>query len=230
MTYKFFLINLVERPDRLANAQKQLKELGIKRIHIPKFTKHPNGGRAGCLDSHMKVWKHKLIKDDDTVIVFEDDIQFNLKNVKTFWKRLKEAEALLNSEMCEIVNLSGQVLSYNTRLSRHFFKGVNITALAYVSKGHILKSMQDRFYSLERSHIDAMTMFQANVAIPYEQIFRQNDFNDSDNPWVRFKIFDFFIRRFMITSGHQEPYVWNSLCNSVIKKNIAWFLLEDQRF
>ena len=230
MVYKFFLINLVERPDRLETVKQELSKLGIKKIFAPKFYKHPKGGRAGCIDSHMQIWNHKRLDDDDTVIIFEDDIQYSLDNPKIFWKRLKEAEALLNSDMCEIVNLSGQILSYKTRLSRHFFKGVNITAASYVSKGHILKSLPDRLYSLERSHIDTMMLFSANVAIPYEQIFKQADFNDSDNQWVRFKLFDSFLRKFIVTPKHQDSSVWNTIRNSIIRKNVAWYLLEDQNF
>lgn len=227
MVYKFFLINLIERPDRLKRAKQQIELLQIGNICIPKFRKHPKGGRIGCMDSHMKIWNHSSINDDDTVIIFEDDLQFCGKDPEVFWKRLEEAEALLDSEMCEVVNLSGQVLNYGTRLSRNFFKGINLTALAYVSKGSVLKMLPNRFYSLDNSHIDVMMTFQANIAIPYKQIFKQHDFNDSNNQWVRFKLFDSFIRKFMI-SENNENYIWNSLCNSIIKKNVAWYLLEDQ--
>lgn len=90
MEYPVYCINLKERVDRKKNVEKEFEKIDIKPSNVIflDFYKHKMGGRYGCYDSHMKVWKDFYINhaDKEICIIFEDDVEVT-ENSKLYLKR-----------------------------------------------------------------------------------------------------------------------------------------------
>lgn len=74
------VINLVERPDRLAAFQAAFRAavpselLFGRRLHCFRTRRHPEGGRVGCFDSHLRCYALALDAGADAALIFEDDV------------------------------------------------------------------------------------------------------------------------------------------------------------
>jgi len=67
-----YCINLRSRKDRLKQAQKVFKKIGLDvSFHI--VDKHPNGGSQGCFESHIQIITEAYNKGYERCIIFEDD-------------------------------------------------------------------------------------------------------------------------------------------------------------
>lgn len=66
-------INLTNRKDRYRCSKKVFEQ-----YHIPvdyyKTTKHPNGGKQGCFESHIDIIRQAYDAGAERVLIFEDDI------------------------------------------------------------------------------------------------------------------------------------------------------------
>ena len=92
-----YVINLKSRPDKMEKVNSLLKSRGIRYERFEgilgdksygKLTK----GEIGCALSHLALMKNALKKDLDWILIFEDDIHFNIKTTqKTFGKAFLEA-------------------------------------------------------------------------------------------------------------------------------------------
>lgn len=85
------VINLRDRQDRAQSSLKNAELLGLP-IEIFSVDRHPEGGEAGCFDSHQKVCKKALEMGQKYALVFEDDFgpTDDLKTDEGY-KALKEA-------------------------------------------------------------------------------------------------------------------------------------------
>ena len=86
-TNKYFDSNLIERFDAICG-----KNINV--TNLPNFLKNAkNKGEVGCFLSHQTIWKQTMndstLKDDDIILVFEDDIFFTEKG--DFEKKFIEA-------------------------------------------------------------------------------------------------------------------------------------------
>jgi len=71
-------INLIERDDRMEEALKQFSKVGLaETVLFHRVKRHHRGGRYGCYDSHRSVMQQALDDGINTLLVFEDDVQFN---------------------------------------------------------------------------------------------------------------------------------------------------------
>lgn len=226
---KFFCVNLVSRPDRKLSAINEFKKLQIPKVIFPKFEKHPKGGRIGCIDSHMKIWRNRNIKDDELVVIFEDDFQYALDDPKIFHRLLREANEILNNEMGEIITFCGSTITRHCKISRNFTKGINTSTLCYCSKGKILKNLYRRLYSTKYLHVDIMLFFNTNTIACNKILFTQQT-EDSDNPWVMNKYLDQFLRKYMTSFNKNEEdlTLWNRLCNKLVKRCVMYQVLKHQ--
>lgn len=70
-------INLIERDDRMEEAQEQFEKVGLfGSVMFHRVERHPRGGRYGCYNSHREVMQQALKDNIDTLLIFEDDVQF----------------------------------------------------------------------------------------------------------------------------------------------------------
>jgi GR25 family glycosyltransferase involved in LPS biosynthesis len=72
-------ISLEERKDKRDKLKKLCKKNGIP-LHLFIAQRHPEGGKRGCLDSHLRIIKEAYANKENTkaknLLIFEDDIEF----------------------------------------------------------------------------------------------------------------------------------------------------------
>ncbi len=72
-------ISLEERKDKRKNLKKLCEKRNIP-LNIFIAQRHPEGGKRGCLDSHLRIIKEAYANKDKTkaqnLLIFEDDIKF----------------------------------------------------------------------------------------------------------------------------------------------------------
>ena len=97
MKYKFFVINLDSKPDRLEDVSKQLHQYGIEferfsavmgseldqstieefydaKGNARKYYKEMSVGEIGCYLSHIQLWKRIIEENLDFAVILEDDL------------------------------------------------------------------------------------------------------------------------------------------------------------
>jgi GR25 family glycosyltransferase involved in LPS biosynthesis len=68
------VINLRDRTDRAEHAIKSAKSIGLP-IEFYYADKHPEGGVAGCFESHQNVCRDALLRGERRLLVLEDDFE-----------------------------------------------------------------------------------------------------------------------------------------------------------
>ena len=75
-------INLLERNDRYQKTILEFKKgQFLDNVHFFRVNKHLKGGRYGCFDSHLKVYKNAVEKNHPYALIFEDDFYLNAKTM-----------------------------------------------------------------------------------------------------------------------------------------------------
>jgi len=97
LKYKFFVINLDSKPDRLEDVSKQLHQYGIEferfsavmgseldqstieefydaKGNAKKYYKEMSVGEIGCYLSHIQLWKRIIEENLDFAVILEDDL------------------------------------------------------------------------------------------------------------------------------------------------------------
>jgi GR25 family glycosyltransferase involved in LPS biosynthesis len=74
-------INLKSRPDRLHHSKEQFKRASIDNVYYHIVDKSPKGGRYGCYESHLAVYKKALGQGQKYALIFEDDFIINVDDV-----------------------------------------------------------------------------------------------------------------------------------------------------
>lgn len=101
--FKAYCLTLEETPARTENARKRFKNLGIE-VEFFIAKKHPDGGKIGCWDSHVKIWKLAKSRGEDVVVVFEDDVIIN--------ESLDTLNEIYNSSL-KVFSLKNDIISVN---------------------------------------------------------------------------------------------------------------------
>jgi GR25 family glycosyltransferase involved in LPS biosynthesis len=77
MPYEYFdmivCITLKENVERQQSFVKQMQIAGITNYEFFRVDRHPEGGKKGCFDSHVRVWEYALSRGMGKILVFEDD-------------------------------------------------------------------------------------------------------------------------------------------------------------
>jgi hypothetical protein len=71
--FKAYCLTLRETPERTEAAKKRFTTLGLA-VEFFIADKHPQGGRYGCWDSHVRIWNLAQERGEDIVVIFEDDV------------------------------------------------------------------------------------------------------------------------------------------------------------
>ena len=87
-------INLVDSEDRTNKSKLEFSKINIlEKVHFLNAKKHKLGGKYGCFDSHLKMYRMALDKNVNYALIFEDD--FILKN-KTINESINNALKCIN--------------------------------------------------------------------------------------------------------------------------------------
>lgn len=156
-----YLINLKRRPDRLKNALEQFAKTKIMPVRFDAvdgiLEELPLGWNAGhgawgCNRSHVKVLEHALSKGQDTVMVFEDDVEF-AKDFDLKFKRFMEEVP----EDWDALFLGGQFMTPGTLVKPGVIKSTGENGIhrthAYILRGEYLKFMLSK-WNTELGHVD----------------------------------------------------------------------------
>lgn len=152
-------INLIERQDRYLNSVQEFKKGNfLNKIHFLRVHKHPKGGRHGCFDSHLKMYKLALKKKAPYALIFEDDFFLNTSTMKKTLKlALKCIE--INPDFYKIsLQNSGTVRAKKTKI-----KGIYEADFCYlrcyiISKKAMKESIEQGIS--KRNHIDLKQMVE----------------------------------------------------------------------
>lgn len=87
-------INLREREDRYEQVLERFAAVGLKEeVQFLRVERHPKGGRYGCYDSHRTVLQQAYDDGLNSVLIFEDDVEF-----REGWEKcVEEAKEFLDS-------------------------------------------------------------------------------------------------------------------------------------
>lgn len=123
-------INLIERDDRMDEALKQFSQVGIAdTVQFHRVKRHHRGGRYGCYNSHREVMEQALEDGISTLLVFEDDVQF-----QEGWEEVvKDAKEFIDSGTgFDAFFLGSQILFVAEQFSSKVWKVKCSNAHAYI--------------------------------------------------------------------------------------------------
>eukprot|EP00929_Paragymnodinium_shiwhaense_P070476 TRINITY_DN35687_c0_g1_i1.p1 TRINITY_DN35687_c0_g1~~TRINITY_DN35687_c0_g1_i1.p1 ORF type:complete len:290 (+),score=50.84 TRINITY_DN35687_c0_g1_i1:87-872(+) len=107
----FGCINLIERDDRFKHMKSEFARVGLKdRVHWHRPRKHPEGGRVGCFESHLALFKAALDQGANFAVVCEDDLQFSSKWRESIERVLALIDSGVKWNYISMMNSGGEVL------------------------------------------------------------------------------------------------------------------------
>ena len=140
---KIYYINLDDRKDRLENIVKQVGKVdpGMKKSERVSAVRR-NIGIIGCGESHVKTLQRALDEGHETVLVFEDDFEFEIdpEQVKTILTKF------LNSHPNYNVFCLGRRLLSGRRLPTGFVEATDCqTTSCYMVRRHFIPKLIEVF-------------------------------------------------------------------------------------
>ena len=100
---KIFYINLEDRPNRKIFMEEQLQLLDIPFERFPAINSRKNG--VGCTRSHLEVYKLARDRGYKTILILEDDFQFDISKIE-FESKLTQLFNGPSFDVCFISNTS----------------------------------------------------------------------------------------------------------------------------
>lgn len=142
-----YCINLSERADRKEHVIKEFKKLDIdfSKVIFPVFSRDPRGGKYGCYDSHVKIWKD--FYENHTAnhcLIFEDDFVTN-DNCNDIINKGDEFIRNNNKEVDFLFlnNLYSELPS--TLNSNYFSRGISTDTHAYFISRNYIKTLINNY-------------------------------------------------------------------------------------
>jgi glycosyl transferase family 25 len=129
---EIYYINLDHRVDRRENIQKEFSKLKIKNTKRVSAIKN-NNGALGCAMSHKSIYQ-KVSKDNNPVLIFEDDASFLISRYDID----KLIFEFLNDPSLDILCLAYNEL-YKIRYNKYFFITSDTQTMScYLLKPHVI--------------------------------------------------------------------------------------------
>jgi GR25 family glycosyltransferase involved in LPS biosynthesis len=152
------VINLKERKDRALSSLKNAETLGLP-IEIFSVDRHPDGGEAGCFDSHQRVCRKALQNGQKYGLIFEDDVEVNedfIDRVNEILEKLEEKDIsfsvlhLFNGNWMKTISEQKKVLKINDDIE--ILKetiNYNAAASAYIMSKEYAEFLIERFFPIK---------------------------------------------------------------------------------
>jgi len=186
-------INLIERDDRMKEAQEQFRKVGLLgTVQFHRVERHPRGGRYGCYNSHREVMANALKDGLDSVLIFEDDVQFEdgwedvVCDAKSF---IDEAEKNTNKKF-DAFFLGSRIFYIDEKVSTKVWRVKCGNAHAYIISKSGMENFvanQDKFergiHALAKDMIQ-MSIWQHMYAHTSTDAIIQAPFLGTDNYWT----------------------------------------------
>lgn len=153
-------ISLKNREDRFLNAKKQFNKINVlNKVNFIRPNKHELGGRVGCYDSHLQLYRHCINNGYDYALIFEDDICIINKNIE---KTLKNLEYIMNNNKdwdLMLCHDSGVFQIYE-KINKNLYNGKSLFTPCYFISKNAMKEML--LEGITKNHIDNQLQFKFN--------------------------------------------------------------------
>jgi GR25 family glycosyltransferase involved in LPS biosynthesis len=180
-------INLIERDDRMKEAQEQFQKVGLlDSVVFHRVERHPRGGRYGCYNSHREVMQQALKDNLKTLLIFEDDVQF-----QDGWEEVvRDAKKFLDSGTeFDAFFLGSLILFVDERHTSTVWRVKCSCAHAYVVSKEGMEAFlanSDKFEAgilLHPQDVTQMSVWQRMYAHTSTHAITQAPFLGTDNHW-----------------------------------------------
>ena len=133
-------INLLSRKDRYNHMVKEFKKLDIlDNVNFLRVRKHKLGGKIGCYDSHLQLYRYCLENKYQYALIFEDDVSFNLNNNQKFIKSINFI--FKSNPNWSIINCSNDFCKIKKK-KKDIFNALSTNAHCYlISREAMIKSL-----------------------------------------------------------------------------------------
>ena len=161
---KFYCISIDERADRRDEARVQFAKVGLAdKVEFVRVRKHPHNCEQGIYESHMACIRKALQAGAASMVIFEDDIQFDrfspagLKDCVDFLSGTGHWNALFfgclvsgsrKTENKSILKIKYRCLAHAYALNRQFAKSLADTRWQGAPYDEILRSRPDHYYAV----------------------------------------------------------------------------------
>lgn len=163
-------INLEQRTDRWQRSLEEFARLGIagRVIRFPAVTPRDGNAIKGCMLSHLRILRDARARGVESVLVFEDDVEFA--------PRARETMAAAVSELRQIdwqlLYLGIDLIEPPTRVSAHLLRSYGgHDSHAYAAHRSVFDFILERTSldesQLHRGYDDAIDTFYAEQVHPY---------------------------------------------------------------
>jgi GR25 family glycosyltransferase involved in LPS biosynthesis len=193
-----YYINLEHRVDRRKNVEKEFEKLGLTSYHRFNAIQN-NNGTLGCALSNKAVLESWSPKEENLLMVCEDDISF-LGDYDTFHNLLYQ---FINNE-----NLDVMCLGYNNSNGSTFNESLLLTSdtqtkSCYILKPHmrnmmiqnfslsikLLRAGIDKQYRVASDQVWKVLQKKYNFVIPKKRFaYQRESFSDIENRIVDYKV------------------------------------------
>jgi GR25 family glycosyltransferase involved in LPS biosynthesis len=141
-----YCINLIDRKDRKEYVKEEFKKININYLDVnfPLFTKDVRGGKYGCYNSHVKVWKDFYENSNSNYcLIFEDDFVTN-ENCKNI---IEKGEEFIKNNYTEVdfLLLHNLYSKLPSKLNSNYFeRGMSTDLHAYFISRNYIKLLIDK--------------------------------------------------------------------------------------
>lgn len=184
---KIYCISLDERTDRRAEAESQFCSVGLReRVEFFIAKKYPHNCEQGIFESHIACIKKGIESGAETILIFEDDIQFDgfqagsLKNSIDFLSANSHWDAFFlgclvsgskKTENHSVVRIKYRSLSHAYVLNRRFAGVLAEKPWQGLAYDDILNASNERFFA-----IYPLFAFQSNSPTDNSKYFQLDKF------------------------------------------------------
>jgi GR25 family glycosyltransferase involved in LPS biosynthesis len=178
---KTFCVNLVTK--KLHEQVKiLLQDLDIKDVKFSNSTPHKLGGKYGCYESHLNIWKefYTDFPDEKYCLIFEEDVTINDDHIQMSYYKdiISQAETFINNNYHDIdfIFLKNNSFELDSEINNELFtKGFGFTMHAYIITRqyieNIIKKNNNNFPLPINFHIDYEITINYNSILYSEKIY-----------------------------------------------------------
>ena len=182
---RIFYINLEDRPNRKEFMEDQLKLLDIPFERFPAIDSRKNG--VGCTRSHLEIYKLAKDRGYKTILILEDDFQFDISKLEF---ECKLTQLFEHGPAFDVCFLSNTILKREEPISEFSF--VNRVFDVYGAEGYIVNC-----------HYLTTLIDLYEVAVVNLEKTRHHWIYTMDRAWLPLLVKDQWIR-FTHRFGHQN--------------------------
>ena len=143
-------INLLERDDRLEEAQQEFRNAGLRRVVFYRSPRQPDRDKA-IIDAHMACLRYAVEQGVPHVLIFEDDAQF----LDGYEANLRRAVDFMTTRRdWDLFHLGGFIFRKVERVTPHIVRGGIMTVHGYVISQKLAKLALEKRPYCSRMSID----------------------------------------------------------------------------